>query len=112
MMSNKLTLNHSKTKFMLVHRKTSTPILNLYINNNKIEQVKSFEYLGVKIDEKLNWKEHIKSIETKISQSCGAIARLRPCVDQQCLLSFYFAHAYSHLQYAVLAWGATTKYHL
>ena len=43
MASNKLTLNYSKTKFMLVHRKNEQPLLNLYIKNHKIE------HLGVRI---------------------------------------------------------------
>ena len=109
MASNKLTLNYSKTKFMLVHRKNEQPLLNLYIKNHKIEQVKSIEYLVVRIDEKLNWSEQIKNVETKLSQACGAIARLRHFVDQKTLRTLYYAHAYSHLQYSVLAWGANTK---
>ena len=109
MASNKLTLNYSKTKYMLVHRKNQNPLLSLYINDNKIDQVKSMKYLGVKIDEKLHWDEHIKSIESKLSQACGFTARLRHFVDQQCLRTLYYGHAYSHLQYAILAWGSSTK---
>ena len=71
MASNKLTLNYSKTKFMLVHRKNKQPLLNLYVRDHKIEQVKTIEYLGIKIDEKLNWSEQIKNVETKLSQACG-----------------------------------------
>ena len=83
--SNKLSLNHTKTKFMLIHSKRSNLAFNLYINNNKISQVSSFEYLGVKIDEKLKWKNEINFVETKLSQACGAISRVRPFVDQDCL---------------------------
>ena len=34
---------------------------------------------------------------------------LRYYVDQKCLLQYYYAHVYSHLQYAILAWGSTNK---
>ena len=112
MASNKLTLNYSKTRFMLTHRKKDNPLLNLYINNNKIEQVRSFEYLGVTIDEKLSWSEHIKTVETKLSQACGALARLRHHVDHRCLRAMYYGHAYSHLQYSILAWSSVPKYRL
>ena len=94
---------------MMTHRNRRTPQLNLYINNNKIKQVNFFKYLGVKIDERLLWNEHIKSVESKISQACGATARLRHFVDQRCLRTLYFGHAYSHLQYSLLAWGCTLK---
>ena len=76
--SNKLSLNYSKTKFMLIHSKRSCPTLNLYIKNNKIEQVKSYEYLGTIMDDKVNWCKQIKHVESKLSQACGAIARIRP----------------------------------
>ena len=106
--SNKLSLNHKKTKFMLVHSKRSNLAFNLYINNNKISQINSYEYLGVTIDDKLKWVNQIKFIETKLSQACGAISRIRPFVDQVCLRALYFGHAYTYLQYAILAWGSTT----
>ena len=94
---------------MLVHSKRSNLAFNLYINNNKIDQINSFEYLGVTIDEKLRWSDHIKFVGTKLSQACGAISRIRPFVDQDCLRTLYFGHAYSFLQYAILAWGSATK---
>ena len=36
MASNKLSLNYSKTKYILIHRKNHCALLNLYINNKKI----------------------------------------------------------------------------
>ena len=84
MQSNRLSLNHSKTKFMLVHSKKSYQHFNLYINNNRIERTKTYEYLGVTIDEKLSWSNQIKDVESKLSQACGAISRIRPLVDQEC----------------------------
>ena len=88
---------------MLIHSKRSNLAFNLYINDNKISQVTSFEYLGVIIDEKLKWTNQIKSVETKLSQACGAISRIRPFVDQDCLRTLYFGHGYTHLQYPILA---------
>ena len=109
MCSNKLSLNFSKTKFMIFHRNKKTPPLNLYINDQKIEQVSCFDYLGVKIDDKLSWKNQIKHLESKLAQSCGAIARIRHITNQQCLRVLYYGHVYSYLQYAVLAWSTANK---
>ena len=39
-------------------------------------------------------------------------ARIRPFVDQECLRTLYYGHAYSFLEYAVLAWGAASKSNL
>ena len=97
---------------MIIHRNAETAPFELFINNNRIERVDCIEYLGIKIDDKLTWKTHIKYIEGKLSSACGAIYRLRDKVNQECLRSFYFAHIYFHLQYSILAWYNTQKYNL
>ena len=107
MVSNKLSINYSKTKYMLFHRRRNENLFSLYINNNKIEKVDCIEYLGVKSDDRLSWREHITHIESKLSSACGAIYRLRQSVSQECLRTFYFAHAYFHLQCSILAWCNT-----
>ena len=112
MFSNRLSINYSKTNYMLIHRNAEHVPFELFINNNRIERVDCIEYLGIKIDDKLNWKNHIKHIEGKLSSACGAIYRLRDKVNQECLRSFYFAHIYFHLQYAILAWYNTLKQNL
>ena len=112
MASNKLSINYKKTKYMLFHRQRNQSPFSLYINDKKIEKVKCIKYLGIKIDDRLTWREHIKFIEGKLSSACGAIYRLRQSVSQQCLRSFYFAHAYFHLQYSILAWFNTKKQYI
>ena len=109
MTSNKLSINYSKTKYMILQRNNNPSPFSLFINNNKIDRVDCIDYLGIKIDEKLTWKQHIKHIEGKLSSACGAIYRLRKSVNLQCLRTFYFAHAYSYLQYSILAWFNTEK---
>merc|ERR1712150_140060 len=101
MVSNKLSINYSKTKYMLFHRQRNQNPFSLFINGKRIEKVNCIEYLEVKIDDKLTWTNHIKHIEGKLSSACGAVYRLRQHVSQECLRIFYFAHAYFHLQYSV-----------
>ena len=81
--SNKLTLNLKKSKFMIVTNtnKQNIPDFCIKINNALLEICKSYKYLGVVIDEKLNWDAHIKHITPKISKACGALARLRNCIS-------------------------------
>ena len=61
------------------------------------------------IDSKLTWRQHVLHLEKKLSTACALISKLRYYVDQKCLLQYYYAHVYSHLQYAILAWGSTNK---
>ena len=63
--SNKLSLNAKKTKYSFFHKpskKEDIPLMlsKLTINNHVIERQEFIKFLGVLIDENLNWKEHIK----------------------------------------------------
>ena len=107
MASNKLTINYSKTKFMLIRSDHRENIGEFYINmdGNPIERINCFKYLGIEIDDNLSWKTHIRSLETEISRVSRFICKLRHYVDFDCLKNFYFAKVYSKIQYAILAWG-------
>ena len=104
MKMNKLTLNYSKTEFMLCgnSKKRQNENFTLQLGNHNISQVNSVKYLGVHIDEMLTWKTHISNLEKKLSRACALICKLRYVVDQKCLIQYYYAHIYSHLQYASL----------
>ena len=58
--SNKLTLNISKTFYMVFHRGRRQCLgdIELFIDNTKINETNTMKYLGVIIDAKLNWISH------------------------------------------------------
>ena len=105
MAANKLTLNHSKTKFMVITKNGRYASMNIHINGHQIEQVNSMKYLGITIDASLNWREQIKIVEGNLSQASGIISKMRHYVNFTCLKAFYYAKVFSYLQYAILAWG-------
>ena len=68
--ASKLTLNIKKTKLMIFGTKRKLAKLpnnrmTLMINNQQVEQVTSFKYLGFILDESLNYTEHISYIYSK-----------------------------------------------
>ena len=81
--SNKLTLNISKSKFMMITNKHNNFCVK--IDDSVLGSCKTYKYLGVVIDEKLRWDAHIKHITPKISKACGALARLRSCTSMEVL---------------------------
>ena len=111
LISNKLTLNIDKSKYMIIHRKKNkiSDEFSLAINGSKLERCKQYKYLGVFIDDKLTWKSHVQHICTKIGRTCGALAKLRYCLDMNSLKSVYYALVYSHIQYCNLIWGDATE---
>ena len=63
--ANKLPINVKKTHYMMFHR---TRIkhghnITMYINKNPIERKSSTKFLGIIIDNKLNWSAHITYIK-------------------------------------------------
>ena len=70
--SNNLHLNVSKTKEMCIDfRRNRTVISPIVINGEPVEQVDSFKYLGVILDEKLSFTEHVTALKKRsISSDC------------------------------------------
>ena len=69
---NKLSLNLKKTQYMIFsRRKSKDETINIKIDNQSISETKSSKFLGVYIDNNLNWKTHINYIAGKISRGIG-----------------------------------------
>ena len=105
---NELTLNVEKSKFMLIKRRNSRlQEFTLKYNGKKMERCYSYKYLGVHLDEKLSWKNHVNYLCEKLSKMCGLFAKLRHTCDINLLKPVYYALALveSHLQYCNLIWG-------
>ena len=72
-MLNKLSINFNKTEFMVVTTKQNKPKLKVSIDNNPIKQSNHIKYLGVLIDDNLNWKQQIKEQCSKVLGSKGIL---------------------------------------
>lgn len=104
--SNKLTLNVSKTFFMVSSFTNLNDVnFNIKLKNNVLSKVNSIKFLGVTIDDKLNWKPHLHHLCNKISQITGTLYRIRNCVTLDCLKLIYYCTAYQHLLYCSSIWG-------
>ena len=77
--ANKLSLNVSKTEYIIFKAKNKKIAQNIeiQIDNQIIEQVKKTKFLGLIIDKELSWKHHIKQVTTKISKMSGIMAKAR-----------------------------------
>ena len=68
--SNKLPLNTVNTFYMIFHRARLKGIGGMHddviLDNNALIKVNSIKYLGVIVDNKLNWIDHITYVKNKI----------------------------------------------
>ena len=80
--SNKLTINLKKTHYMVFHgSRIKTNSINLVILKKT--------FLGVIIDNKFKWTDHITYIKKKISKTIGIIHRARTFLDKITLKNKY-----------------------
>ena len=56
---------------MLIHssRKVTGSILELSVDGSLVEQVRSFKFLGVTINDTLTWPDHINTVCAKVSHN-------------------------------------------
>ena len=104
---NKLTLNTTKTKSMVFHRKQKQiEPLHFSIDREVIENVSTFNFLGITLDESLTWKNHIDLIKiNKISKTIDVFYRLTKTFPEKILVTLYNSLIASHLNYGILEWG-------
>ena len=111
--ANRLSLNIDKTKYMvfLPRKQTISNNVSIKLSGHAIEVTK-IKFLGVILDNKLNFKEHITYICKKISKSIGILYKARPFKNHQGLMTLYNSFLYPYLSYCIQIWGGTYKSYL
>ena len=106
---NKLSLNVQKAKLMIFHYRqriiTGNDIPRLMINNTLIELVTEFNFLGLTVNEYMNWNSHTHKIANKISRTLGVMNRLKRYLPLSAMKLMYDSLILSHLQFGITSWG-------
>ena len=101
-----------KTNYTLFHKNSTKDDLllklsELKIVNSVLKRQPSVEFLGVMLHENISWKEHIKTVENKLSKNIGLLCKSKQLLDNESLKSIYFSYIHSYLNYANIAWAST-----
>ena len=102
---NKLSLNINKSYFMIFSNKNPDTFLDLRINGITLQPCTSIKFLGIHLDNKLNFVNHIKNLSNKISKSLGIMRKLSVFVPKPILSKIYASLVHPYLIYAVEIWG-------
>jgi len=62
----------------------------LTIDGIKITQVESVKFLGVMVDEHLNWKTHINNIKNKIAKNIGILSKVAYLLPANIFKNLYY----------------------
>ena len=111
LIANKLSLNVAKTHYVLFQpgRNTVHDVPQLTINGQSIERKSSTLFLGVVLDSKLNWHEHISYIKGKIAKNIGIINKVKRVLNVSTLRTLYYAFVFPYLSYCIECWGSAAK---
>ena len=91
-------------------RKRTSTLQPVIIKWTAIEQVQSYKYLGVHLDEKLDWALNTDAVYKKTQSRLFFLRRLRSFdVCSQMLHMFYQSAVASVLFYAAVCWGSSIR---
>lgn len=123
--NNLLTLNTSKTKYLCFHitQRTCPPddLCSLKIHSphcrnllphcgcQSIDRCSQIKYLGIILDDKLNWKPHIDSLVSKTRKLLHIFKKLRNVTKGSLIKTVYFSLCQSILTYCIVVWGCAGK---
>ena len=107
--SNRLSINVDKTEALLFsNRARPNDSLSIRMNTQEVSFSSSCRFLGVYLDDNLNFANHISHIVNKLSRSTGILYKIRDFLPTQAKLSYYYAFMYPYLSYNIVVWGGTS----
>ena len=117
--ANKLHINYDKTNFMIFdpfHKIKNKPLHyqhhKLSFSNHIIERVHCVRYLGLLIDDQLNWTDHINYLIGRVSSVMGILYRYKNVLPWNCKKNIYFALVHSIIIYGIEVYANTCKKYL
>ena len=100
-------MNVKKTELVIFkhQRKKLDSLIKTKLSRKRHSPSKSVKYFGIKIDENLNWKQHIHDVAIKLNRANALLSIIGNYVNKLTLRAIYFAIFDSHINYANLIWG-------
>ena len=83
--------------------------LKLQIGNDEIKRKTKIKFLGMTIDDKLEWTDHVRHVRNKISSGIYAINKVKHFMNRKHLLTLYYSLIYPYLDYGISLWGSTSQ---
>ena len=111
LLANKLSLSIGQdkdTKYTLFAPKKYPDIQTLpqlSISGQTVPYTTVIKYLGVYLDHKLTFKDHIEKLNEKIKKYVGIFYHVRHKLPPKCRRVLYFSFVFSHIYYCAEIYG-------
>ena len=106
---NKLSINPTKSEFMMITNKNIPFMPELKIGNDIIQLKNCVKYLGLHIDNSLKFYTHVDHLKSKLSQYQGVAYRLSKYLNFHTARKYYYSCIYSVLSYCICTWGGALE---
>ena len=81
----------------------------IHLNIHNIDRKSYIKYLGIYLDEHLQWEPQIQHVNNKLAKNVGIINKLRNYLDFHMLIQLYYTLIYPYLNYDLASWGTAYK---
>ena len=94
LLANKLSVHYvKKSQYMLINYNNNIRIedgdFELKMSNHILSRAKTYQYLGLLVDEKFSWADHVNEVCWKVSQVAGVIFKVRNRLSRDALMIIY-----------------------
>ena len=104
---NGLIINTTKTKVMLFSTHQTNLQWNVMMNNQPLEKISCYKFLGITIDDHLNFIPHLKNLRIKLSQLAGISYAVGKFFNLASAKSYYYSMVHSVILYNIIFWGGS-----
>ena len=101
---NRLSINFKKTHYMIISNR-NVYNMDLNLRNKRLKKCSVVKLLGIWIDDRLNFREHVNKTVSKLSRSIGVLRRVSNVLPPDIMIRLYYSMMYPYIIYAVTAWG-------
>ena len=107
---NRLSLNIEKTTFMNFDKRMT--LTELFCDAKPIKAGNCMKYLGIFIDDRLNFRKHIEYVTQKIAKLCGMLKYMKNKMNRTQRILFYKVYVQPVISYGLLIYGCTNENNL
>ena len=110
--SNLLTLNTDKSYFCIFRTVQNRRLIlpdTIEFNNKSIKRAKSIKYLGITLDEFLDWNEHMANVRKSLNPLFSVFYNIKRYLTIEHIRVIYYTMIYSRIKYGICAYGFANK---
>ena len=80
---------------------------DISVGNNTINETSVTKFLGIHLDQKLNFVNHMTEMSMKVAKSIGLLYKLNSFLPETILKTLYTSLIHPYLSYGIEAWHGT-----